>query len=144
MTNKDYLKSWHKRNPDKATEYKTRWRKNNPEKYLLLNPKGRAEKAGLSFSLTEEDIVIPSHCPVLGVKLTPVGTNSNKNQYAPSIHRIDSSKGYTKDNIIVISWRANNLLSDASYKEIKCLMQFAEKVLKDADQEDLESPETSD
>lgn len=38
-----------------------------------------------------------------------------------TLDRIDSSKGYTPDNIIVCSWRANNLLKDATAAEMALL-----------------------
>lgn len=76
----------------------------------------RARRLGLPFDLEPYDIVIPECCPVLGIPLqfAPKGRTSN----TPSIDRRDPAKGYTKDNIKVISWRANRLKSDASLEEL--------------------------
>lgn len=97
------------------------YREKNPEIYLLCNPRQRAEKKGWEFNLTPEDVIIPTHCPVFGVKLDPVGSGTN---YTPSIDRIDPSKGYIKGNIRVVSWRANTLLSDGSLKEFEDIVKF--------------------
>jgi hypothetical protein len=38
---------------------------------------------------------------------------------SPSIDRIDPARGYIKENIWVISHRANQIKSDASHEELK-------------------------
>jgi len=43
---------------------------------------------------------------------------------SPSIDRIDNSKGYIKNNIVVVSRRANVLKKDASIEELKKLAEF--------------------
>jgi hypothetical protein len=45
---------------------------------------------------------------------------------SPSIDRVDSSKGYTKDNIQVISHRANNLKNNATLEELRKLVTYVE------------------
>jgi hypothetical protein len=107
----------------KSDVYNYRWRESNPKKYLLQNAKSRAKKRGLEFNLTEDDFDIPTHCPVFGFPLelyANKGTKDNK----PSLDRIDSSKGYVKGNIQVLSWRANNLKSDGTIEEFIRLVEF--------------------
>jgi hypothetical protein len=43
---------------------------------------------------------------------------SKNNHLTPSIDRIDPKKRYVKDNIIVVSMRANRIKSDATVDEI--------------------------
>jgi len=81
--------------------------------------KYRAKQKGLEFNITKEDIIIPDTCPLLG---TPM--------QSPSLDRIDSSKGYTKDNVWVISNRANTLKNDATIKELKMLVENLENARK--------------
>ncbi len=48
---------------------------------------------------------------------------------SPSLDRIDSTKGYTKGNIWVISNRANTLKNDATLSELKLLVERLENAL---------------
>lgn len=93
---------------------------------LLLSVKARAKKREYDFDLVEADIVVPVVCPILGIPLVQeVGERTDN---YPTVDRIDSSKGYTKDNIMVISWRANCLKRDASLHEMILLGQFAASI----------------
>ena len=56
---------------------------------------------------------------------------SNDNNYSPSFDRIDPKKGYTKNNIVIVSTRANRIKSDATVDEIRKVADFYEKLLKD-------------
>lgn len=99
----------------------------NPVKYLLKNAKYRARLKGLLYDISEEDVIIPSVCPVLGIPLFYIEECKGKyqNGNAPSLDRIDPAKGYTKDNIRIISWRANMLKKDMSLKEAELIYQDA-------------------
>jgi hypothetical protein len=76
---------------------------------------------GLSFDLEVSDIVIPSHCPVLGVPLDCAAKRPSAN--LPSLDRIDNSKGYVKGNVWVISWRANVVKGSATHAELRALVR---------------------
>ena len=102
--------------------YNYTWRAANPQRYLLQSAKGRAKKKGWDFDIDESDIVIPPFCPVLGIELT-TRMDGNKDS-SPSLDRIDSSKGYIKGNVQVISWRANNLKSNGTLEEFLKLVEF--------------------
>lgn len=86
----------------------------NRPRELILQRKSRAKERGIPFEITTEDIRghIPSHCPVFGV---PLQFNGGDN--APSIDRLDSTCGYTKDNVRIISTRANRIKSDGTADE---------------------------
>lgn len=43
---------------------------------------------------------------------------------APSIDRINQDSGYTKDNIRVISWRANHIKNDATLEELEKIVAY--------------------
>lgn len=79
----------------------------------------RCRKSGVLFKIKPEDIVIPDFCPVFKTEF------DQKDKYrAASVDRINPSGGYTKDNIRVISCRANWLKSNACFKEIEALYNY--------------------
>jgi hypothetical protein len=85
-----------------------------------------AKRRGFEFNLTPEDIFIPEFCPFLGVKIeTDFDKNHNDNYY--SIDRIDSSMGYIKGNVQVISNLANAMKNSATKDQ---LITFSKNVLK--------------
>lgn len=72
------------------------------------------------------DLSFPVTCPVLGIPLKFNRGKPEDDSY--SIDRINSSIGYTIDNIEVISYRANRLKSDASNNEINLLSTHCNKI----------------
>ena len=87
----------------------------DPRSPMWSRAKYRAKQKSLDFNITKEDIIIPDTCPLLG---TPMES--------PSLDRIDSSKGYIKGNVWVISNRANTLKNDATLQELKTLVENLE------------------
>jgi hypothetical protein len=85
---------------------------NNPEKRILKQAQTRAKTTRREFTITIDDIVIPKICPVLGIEIDEALTDSR-----PSIDRVDSDKGYTPDNIAIISWRANCIKNNGTAEE---------------------------
>lgn len=93
------------------------------EKQMFYAARIRAKQKGLEFTLRWEDIIIPEKCPVFGVTLTKeFGSGQQPN--SPSLDRIDNSKGYTPDNIAVISWRANSLKGDGTVQDFEKLISY--------------------
>ena len=96
--------------------------KDDAARVLLNNSKQRAKKSNIEHTLKYEDIKIPEICPVLGIPLKREDKSTWMN--APSIDRIDNTKGYVYDNIIVVSRRADILKKDASINELILLAEF--------------------
>lgn len=94
-------------------------------KHMLHRTKDRATKKGICFDLKEEDIVIPEVCPLLEIPII-IGTKDNY-ENTPSIDRIDNTKGYTKDNVWIISKKANSMKNSATPEELNT---FCKNVLK--------------
>jgi len=111
----------------KEREKRKRTWKNDAVKIMLMNSKYRAKKLKLVFSLKSEDIIIPKRCPVLNIPLFRSKKNNWNN--SPSIDRIDNTKGYTKENIVIVSRRANILKKDASLQELQQLSKFYKKFM---------------
>lgn len=95
---------------------------NTIEYRLWKSAKDRSEKKGCEFTITLDDIKIPLVCPLLEI---PIVMHSTRERHynAPSIDRIDSTKGYTKDNIWIISHRANQLKNDSTLAEMKLMVE---------------------
>lgn len=100
-------------------------RRNNIAKYMLYDAKKRAKLKGLEYDLKEEDIIIPLFCPVLGIPLFKGEGKRSAN--SPSLDRFNNLKGYTKENIRVISLRANSLKNDATLEELKLIVAYMEE-----------------
>ena len=92
------------------------------EKNLWRKAKYRAKSKNLEFNISLEDIIVPENCPVLDTKLEV--SNIKRTGNSPSLDRIDNSKGYVKGNVIVISFRANRIKSDASIDELEKIANF--------------------
>lgn len=106
------------------------WRVNNPASWLVSVCKQTAKNKGLPFNLRKEDIVIPTHCPVLGIELRmgTEGLNACRDA-APSIDRIVPEKGYVRGNVVVVSFRANRIKSNATPDEILAVGKFYKELL---------------
>jgi len=94
----------------------------------FCDAKRRAKKKKLEFSIIREDLVVPEHCPIFN---TPLVYNRKKGKTfqgwdSPTVDRIDNTKGYTKDNIAIISWRANSIKGNATLKELKSIVKWLE------------------
>lgn len=87
--------------------------------------KKRAKEKGLEFNLFDdiEKLKPPKYCPVLGIKLNILSDNINE---SPSLDRLDNTKGYTVDNVRIISTRANLLKKDATLEEMKAIVKYME------------------
>ena len=76
----------------------------------MRHAKARAIKKSIEFTITEDDIVLPEYCPILGIKLS---RDSVRTGY--SLDKKDPSKGYTPDNVWVISQLANAMKWDSNH-----------------------------
>lgn len=84
---------------------------------MLSRAKQRALKYGYCFDISDSDIVIPKVCPLLNIPFV-LGEGSEY-EYTPTIDRIDNTKGYTRDNIWIISKKANSMKNSATFEELK-------------------------
>ena len=120
-------KLWRKKHPLKFREWALTYRLKHPERVILHSAKRRSKLYNLPFNLTEADIIIPSHCPVLGIPIFISWAHSHiqrNSPNAPSLDRIDNSLGYIKGNVQIISWRANNLKKNATSEELFAVARF--------------------
>jgi hypothetical protein len=97
-----------------------------PDIKLIYNRlKMSAKKRNISFDLEVTDLYelsYPITCPILNIPLKFNRGKAMDNSY--SIDRKDSSLGYSKDNICVISWKANRLKNNASESDLQLIAEY--------------------
>ncbi len=98
----------------------------SPQQMLWQRARDRTKKSGLEFNISVEDIVIPDTCPYLGLPLQVFKGAPGGRPNSPSLDRINNEKGYTKNNIQVISQLANSMKASATKEQ---LIKFAQYVL---------------
>lgn len=94
--------------------------KSGRAKSLIKSAKKRGETMGIDI---DEDFVLglmeSDVCSVTGIKFDyqkPVGTK--KNPYAPSLDRIDSTKGYYRDNVRLVIWQYNLMKGEITDEQL--------------------------
>lgn len=113
---------WRSKNPEKLKENYLKLKRENPERLILATVKSRAKDRNLEFNLDIGDIIIPDFCPILKIPLFVGDTKHCDN--SPSLDRSDSSKGYIKGNVEIISYRANMLKNNGSLEEFEMLVSY--------------------
>ena len=90
--------------------------------------RNRAKDKKLDFNIDTEYLIAiypPNEtCPVLNIPFLRNITSAINKEFAPSIDRIDNSKGYTKDNVCWMSFRANKFKNEMTFIEIGRLYKF--------------------
>lgn len=111
-------------NQNQIRKYSQEYIKNNYSLYLWYYAKRRAKNKNLEFSITPEDIIIPKICPILNIELDTTQGRGRFRYNTPTLDRINNTRGYTINNIQVISWRANELKADGTIEEFQQLLDF--------------------
>ena len=139
--NKERLRIQHKNyrnaNKEKIRDMKRKYVSNyfNIKKYTditipFLNYKiGKMKERSNDVTLTAEELLelIPKDlkCPVFGIKFSfGKGNDWKFKQYSMSVDRIDNNKGYHKDNVVIVSSKANTMKSSATLKELYQVADF--------------------
>ena len=104
------------------------WRRDSP-KYaktsIISECRRRAAEKNREFSLDKDELEFPKVCPVLNIELKH-GRDDWQN--SPNIDRIDNNKGYTMDNVIVVSALANTIKTSANPNQIIKVGEFYKKL----------------
>ena len=91
----------------------------NPIHRLFLLSKKKTKKDNLDFDLTEDFIktIWPQNnkCPILD---TEFSSGMKDKDALPTIDKVVPQKGYTKGNIVIISFKANSIKSDVTNIEL--------------------------
>ena len=93
----------------------------------------RAKAGGLPFDLTTEwieaalETAVSNGCPYLGIPIR-LGVQGIHSPNSPSLDRIIPELGYTQDNCIIVSFRANTLKRDATPDELELLARNVARI----------------
>jgi hypothetical protein len=119
---KEDIASWRSKNKEYLRTYRAR----NPEKAMYGRIKTKCKLEGIPFNLEVTDIVIPTHCPILGIPLS-LSNTSGQVDTSPSLDKYIPSLGYVKGNVNVISMRANVIKNSATTAEVRKLLKWMEE-----------------
>ena len=111
----------------KGRELMRSYKENDIQSCLWKSAENRARQRGEDFSIEPEDITVPDKCPILGIPLEYHRGVKQDNSY--SSDRTDSSKGYVKGNIWVISLRADRIKNDSTPQELGLIADKVEERL---------------
>ena len=112
----EWIDKWgHKENTDLYRE----------QRFKFGRKKANAVRIGYSWTVTFGELGWPTHCPILGIPLNYFA--EAREEGSPSFDRIDNSKGYERDNVQIISWRANRIKNDGTIEEHRKIADFMEK-----------------
>ena len=104
---------WHCRACD--VKYNAQLHEKNPFNRLFHLAKRRAKEKNMEFTLTKEIVKSKfpkdNKCPVTK---KPFLYGLENKHFNPTIDRIDNNKGYTPDNIMIISYRVNSIKRDTT------------------------------
>lgn len=104
---------------------KAAWRSKNPLKAIFATKRANAKHVAMPFTLRFEDIEWPERCPALGTLLEYAGSAGQRDpRVTPSFDRIDSSLGYVRGNVQIISQAANMIKNQFSPREIRLVADW--------------------
>jgi hypothetical protein len=125
--NKNNVKKYYDNNKEAISLKKRETMVNNYLKYALIRIKSRCKKENVEFNITEEDLVLPTHCPIFGMELeAAVGRGAKDNSY--SLDRVNPQGGYVKGNVVIVSNKANRMKNNGSLDDLKKLVEYYERL----------------
>lgn len=109
---------------EKGQTAKQRRKEKDPKRAWATSACGgareRAAKAGVPYGLDKDFIksITPDVYPVFGTPFIFIGSKSMRPE-SPTIDRLFPERGYVKDNVVIISMKANAIKSSATADEIQ-------------------------
>lgn len=123
---------WAVRRSEKAQRWQEKWgKREDTPLYRSQKEKYRAKKVnalrtGYSWNISFGDIQWPTHCPILGIELDYFSPYCSEN--SPSFDRINSSMGYEKGNVQILSWRANRIKNNGTAEEHRKIADYLDSI----------------
>jgi hypothetical protein len=116
-----------------TTEERHKWeaayRARHPGRILFRAARNRARIRDIPFELKQEDVAIPTHCPILGIEIKTTNGHGKPGgrPHSPSIDRIDNERGYVQGNVQVISHLANSMKSTATVPQLQAFARWVQR-----------------
>jgi hypothetical protein len=124
-----YNRAYRKADPERARNYKRGYVADPWGRAVKLvgDARRRARQKGLPCTVTAEEIVkrLARGCEVTGVQFD-LTRGGRRRPDSPSLDRIDSTEGYTPDNVRVVCWWVNALKSDATLDELRKVAEWVD------------------
>lgn len=129
---REWAKTYRRTHPEwtRATQKRARakLRESNPAHLIWMETKKRAKKRKIPFTLDVSDIVIPTHCPILGIELT--FGKGRVHDGSPSLDRIIPALGYIQGNCFIISSKANRMKQENTLETLEKIIQYIKERMK--------------
>jgi hypothetical protein len=139
--NQDYNEKYYQVNKDRAKDQLQQnyrqTKENAPWVIMARTAKTRAKERNLEYKLDAEYLksIWTDICPVLGIPIKAAvyesGTSrthkSKPQDQSPTLDRIDSTKGYVKGNVAVMSYRANMIKNCGTAEEHRLIADFIDR-----------------
>jgi len=129
--NKDKLRQYYCDNKEQilAVAKQSRTGKKGYLRTMLNSAKSRAKQKGWEFDLELDALMATANdcCPVDGLPFDwdrQLDNNKTLPLAIPSLDRIDSSRGYTKDNVMIIGDQWNRWKSNMNLGDLELLIQY--------------------
>lgn len=122
-TTNETVKKWLKKNKERLPEIRKNWRNNSlaGRTAVLYDTVIKAAKSrNLIVTITKQDIrklLLKSNnkCAITGIEFI---YDIPRGPFKPSIDRIDSTKGYTLDNIQIVCWIYNSAKGPNKHSDV--------------------------
>ena len=125
-----HAKIWGKQNREHKKITNEKSHKRDPIRFMYRNLKHSAKQRGIPFTITLQDlreIELPEYCPVFNIKLFwPWDKKAKSNSF--SVDRINNDLGYEKGNIVIVSWKANDLKRTSSISDLEKIVNFYKRI----------------
>lgn len=93
----------------------------------LQAAKTRCKDTDIDFTVELQDLTpFPLTCPVLGIELDWLYEGRGGCDRSPSLDRLDPTQGYVKDNVAIISSKANRIKNDGNIEEVAAVLRWLE------------------
>jgi hypothetical protein len=123
-TLKESRKGYYSENKEVITKKRKLFSEKNPFRHRLNSSKKNAKTRGIYFNLTEENIRVlwdmqDGLCYYSKIPMSLIFGNGRVNFDVFSIDRIDPSKEYTFDNVVLCRWIVNQMKSDMTLENFR-------------------------